>query len=311
MVRGQDEIAPRVGIGMPVYNGERHIEEALTSICDQRFEDFELVILDNASTDNSAKICLSFAARDRRIRYLRNRSNYGFVHNFNTVFSLTNGDYFKWAAADDVCAPDFLARCVEVLDADPSIVLAYPSIIEIDETGAQIGPDKRGVRLPDMNLPDGGFSPDPVARFRTMMRYFGFTEPLYGLIRAKALARTGLHANHFNGDHILLAELCLHGRFYEIRGDQLFFSRVHAGQTTSQASDLRKRVANIDVSPTDLTAPEWYRLIRPYPRRVIDHLAGVRRAPLTARQRLRCYTEVGRFTGSWFRRRARSAVRRK
>src|SRR5687768_11755331 len=111
-----------VSVGMPVFNGERFIEAALDSVLAQNYGDLEVVISDNASTDDTEEICRSYAAKDDRVRYFRNRINYGIAFNFNNVFRLSSGRYFKWAASDDVCAPDFLSRCVEILDRDASIV---------------------------------------------------------------------------------------------------------------------------------------------------------------------------------------------
>src|SRR3990172_11630910 len=114
---------PKVSVGMPVYNAERYLEEALASILAQSFDDFELVISDNASTDRTAEICRAYADKDERIRYFRMRQNYGVIDNFNSVFRLSGGEYFKWAASDDVCERDYLRKAVDVLDRDPSIVL--------------------------------------------------------------------------------------------------------------------------------------------------------------------------------------------
>ena len=94
---------PRVSIGLPVYNGQEFLEETLHSILNQTFNDFELIICDNASTDRTAEICRSFAKRDRRIRYYRNEINLGAAKNFNGVFFLARGEYLKWSDNDDLC----------------------------------------------------------------------------------------------------------------------------------------------------------------------------------------------------------------
>ena len=119
---------PRVSIGLPVYNGERFLARAIDSLLAQDFVDFELVISDNASTDGTGEISRDYAARDPRIRYHRNERNIGAVGNFNRTLDLASGEYFKWAAHDDWCAPQFLGRCVEVLDDDPSTVLCFTAM---------------------------------------------------------------------------------------------------------------------------------------------------------------------------------------
>src|SRR5262249_36899823 len=130
---------PRVSIGMPVYHGEPFLKEALDSILAQTYSDFELIISDNASTDRTQEICTAYAAKDKRIQYSRNDKNLGAAKNYNRVFELSSGEYFKWAAHDDICAPDFLVRCITVLDQDPSVVLCYPREIGIDEQGKFLG----------------------------------------------------------------------------------------------------------------------------------------------------------------------------
>ena len=126
---------PRVSVGLPVYNGERFIAEALSGILEQTFEDLELIISDNGSTDDTRAICREFVARDKRVTYYRNEQNLGLSWNYRRVFELSSGAYFKWAAYDDVCAPTFIARCVDALDRDPRVVLAHAKASIINEFG--------------------------------------------------------------------------------------------------------------------------------------------------------------------------------
>ena len=81
--------SPRLSIGLPVYNGERYLAEAFDCFLAQTFQDFEIIVCDNASTDRTAEICRSFAQRDPRIRYYRNEKNLGAIPNFNRVFELS------------------------------------------------------------------------------------------------------------------------------------------------------------------------------------------------------------------------------
>ena len=230
--RAKPDHSPTVGIGMPVFNGERFIAEAIESFLAQTFEDFELVIVDNHSTDGTSEICQSFASRDPRVRYIRQRQNYGLNYNFNSAFRLTSGKYFKWAAYDDVCAPEFLARCVEVLDSDPSVALAYPEMPWIGETGARLEPRRRAFDPSALQMTS---SDDAAERFTATMHNFWYTEHLDGLIRASALAETRLYQDHFMADHILLSELCLYGRFHRIP-EPLLFLRRHSKQSSKAPS---------------------------------------------------------------------------
>jgi glycosyltransferase involved in cell wall biosynthesis len=299
-----DDRVPKVSIGLPVYNGEPYLAEALDSILSQTFTDFEVVIGDNASTDGTATTCRRFAMADTRIRYVRYRANYGYVFNFNSVFRLSRGEYFKWAAADDLCAPDFLLRCVELLDSDSSIVLVSPRQAAVDEerkpTTAQMlpGPGFSPFEYGTYTNTEGALSaasPDPVLRFHRVMRDLWFTDQLYGLIRTSALSRTRLHAYHHMGDHILLAELALLGRFIET-SELLFFRRIHRGQSNVGKS-LRQLVRQATRDPTvDVSS---LRLAWAYVTRLQLHLSSVRRAPLRPDQKARCYAAVGEAMARW------------
>src|SRR5688500_7627492 len=91
---------PLLSIALPVYNGERYLRETLDSLLNQSFADYELVIVDNASTDATEAIAREYADGDGRITYHRNPENVGAARNFNAAFEMTSGRYFKWAAHD-------------------------------------------------------------------------------------------------------------------------------------------------------------------------------------------------------------------
>ncbi len=118
------ETTPLVSIGMPTYNGEKTIRIALDLLLAQDFKDFELIISDNASTDNTGNICQHYAARDPRIRYYRNEMNIE-GENFHRVLHLARGKYFMWAADDDLWEPSYVSCMVEVLDSNPDAVLSF------------------------------------------------------------------------------------------------------------------------------------------------------------------------------------------
>ena len=125
LFRNEPAKPPRVSIGLPVYNGERWLAEALDSLLAQTYSDFELIISDNGSTDDTQAICEEYAARDRRIRYIRQEINRGLAWNWNCVFEESAGDYFKWAACDDLYHPTFLERCVQILDQYPDVAWCH------------------------------------------------------------------------------------------------------------------------------------------------------------------------------------------
>jgi glycosyltransferase involved in cell wall biosynthesis len=297
---------PKVSVGMPVYNGERHLEEALRSILSQTLEDLEVVISDNASTDRTEEICRDYGRMDERVRYFRMRQNIGIVENFNTVFRLSHGPYFKWAASDDVCAAEYLMDAVSVLDRDPTVVLAWATPVGIDENGKRVS---MPAEVSDLNSPGSVFSSDPTVRFRRLLRNIWWTDgPVHGVFRSDALEATRtLVPHHMSSDHLLLVELSLKGRFCEIPGE-LFFSRVHSGKTSRQARTLRDRAALVDQRTPGKGVVGWWRMIRGYPQRIGMYIGFVYGSTLSPAQKLVCLTEVLRTLASWSLLRARQLL---
>jgi glycosyltransferase involved in cell wall biosynthesis len=204
-----------VGIGMPVFNGERWLARALDSFLAQEFEDFEVVISDNASTDETRQICEEFRRRDERIRYSRNPENVGALKNYNAVFERSTGEYFKWAAHDDWCAPQYLSRCVDVLDDEPSTVLCFSAQAITDENG-EVSHVKR-------EKLEGAASPDPRKRLHTVMWSLKDpTSPVFGVLRRSAVSRLSGIRNAPEPDRLLIGELSLLGPIREIP-EPLFF----------------------------------------------------------------------------------------
>ena len=116
---------PKVTIGMPVYNGEKHIAKAIENLLSQDFSDFELIISDNASTDSTQEICKRYLGIDKRVSYYRNEENIGAFHNFNRLIGLAKGEYFMWAACDDAWEPSFISSLAGKLDSSPRSILAF------------------------------------------------------------------------------------------------------------------------------------------------------------------------------------------
>lgn len=129
---------PRLSIGIPVYNGQEYLAELLQSLLTQTFEDFEILICDNASNDRTGDICREFERRDRRVHYTCNERNLGAVANFNRVFEMSTAPLFKWAAHDDLYHSDYLGECIRLLDATPDVVLAHSGTAFIDDQGRKL-----------------------------------------------------------------------------------------------------------------------------------------------------------------------------
>jgi glycosyltransferase involved in cell wall biosynthesis len=239
----------RVGIGIPVFNGAEYIAETLDSILCQDYTDFEVVISDNASTDATQEICESYARRDPRIRYSRLSENVGAARNYNRVFGLASGEFFKWAAHDDLLAPRFLSACVAAFDAGPpEAVLVHPHTTVINEVGQTIrGPGDDPDRTTDLDLSTRLermlAKPDD---FQSILhRCF----PVFGLFRRSALQKTSLIANFPRSDMLVLVELALLGPVIAL-DEQLFIHRRHLKNSIMSAekkgggTDLERLIAH-------------------------------------------------------------------
>jgi glycosyltransferase involved in cell wall biosynthesis len=272
--------APRVSVGLPVFNGERYVGAAIESVLGQSFSDLELIISDNASTDATEDVCRAYAKRDGRVRYFRNAKNLGAARNFNSTFEHSSGEFFKWAAHDDIIAPDFLARCVAALDGDPSSVLCCSQIKIIDAAGNVI--EDYVSELANVA------AAEPARRFADLVLVDHPCYELCGLVRADVLRKTSLLGGYIASDRVLLAELGLYGRFHTIPAC-LFFSRDHAERALRSA-------------PFHLRA-EWFdtenrgRRVFPHWRFFSEYFGCVRRVPLDRSQRLRCYLSLLRWPG--------------
>jgi glycosyltransferase involved in cell wall biosynthesis len=220
----------KVAIGMPVYNGSAYLRQALDSLLSQSYRDFHLIISDNGSTDGTAEICREYARRDHRIRYVRQPSNLGAVPNFNWVFEAANSEYFKWAAADDVCAPTYLEKAVRQLDANPDAVWCHARSSHIDQEGALL--DESGSQ--DVSYARRSDQTASV-RFAAVLLDNNGCLDSYGLIRSEAIRKTPLYLPYYGPEKVFIAELALLGRYVEIP-ETLFFARVTAGGSGAIAS---------------------------------------------------------------------------
>lgn len=275
---------PRVALGLPVFNGERYLRKAVDSVLGQEFEDFQLVISDNASTDGTPEICQEYARHDSRVRYFRNEANIGIAPNFRRVFRLSEGEYFKWLVHDDVCSPGFLRECVDCLDGAPSsVVLVYPRSVQIDEHGHFLGcyEDHLDTREETSS-----------GRLERVLRHSGLCYPALGLLRSSALAKTGLIGSFESSDVVLLAELAMIGQFWRIPRD-LYQARVHVGTSFSQYQSKEQFDEKMD-------ATNRGRYVMPRTKQFLEVLRAISRLELGRSDRLQCYASLMRVWGPRF-----------
>lgn len=265
----------RVGIGLPVFNGANYLRETLESIQAQTFTDFEVLISDNDSTDDTRRIAEEFVAGDERFRLQVHPENLGAHRNYNSVVPHLRNEYFKWAAHDDLIAPTFLERCVEKLDAEPKAVLAFTATHRVDEEGAVID---------TLRSTSSYDSDSPSSRLRAYVGDRLKAPPLFGLQRRSALAKTALLRNYHASDFTFLQELAMLGRF-TYSDEPLFSFRQHAAQHSAGTPTETASFFNPGQQAPMMST--W--------RAFGGLLDSIRRVPMSPVEKLKC----GVFAGYW------------
>jgi len=267
--------SPLVSVGLPVCNGELYLEDAIRSTLKQTYQNLELIICDNASTDRTEEISRRFEAQDARVRYIRNGTNQGVAPNFNHAVTLARGRYFRWIAADDLLAPECIEKCLAALEANHELLLCHSQVTFIDESSIP----SRYFDYP----PGYAASNEPPARFRDTLRHDRLGYDIFGLIRTDAL-RTHLLGAYSGSDRVLRAELALSGRFH-ILPERLFLNRDHPESSVRKypAHHLREHWYNPFFS-----APRAF----PHWRILLEYGRLVYRARISLRHRIQCWLSL-------------------
>jgi glycosyltransferase involved in cell wall biosynthesis len=271
--------APQVSLGLPVYNGEPFLVQALESIQAQTYGDYELIISDNASTDATPEIIRAYAARDPRIRCFRQDANIGSGNNWSFVARQARGKWLKWVSCNDDYEPRLLEYCLEPLMQDPQVVLCYGRTQFMDMEGRKLD-----VYTGDFDA----LSADPLDRYRIVRERLHLGTPVQaGVIRLDALRRCGYLGNYRDSDRVLIAGLALAGKFV-LLPQVLFFRRWDK----SVASALRT-----PLEVQRLYHPEATRapLFMNMPRQ-IGQIEVALRVPIGARAKMRALGAAVRYT---------------
>ena len=262
------ERPPTLTVGVPVYNGERYLEQAVRSVLDQSFTDFELVISDNASTDGTGDIARALAAGDERVTYRRNARNIGLAANNNLLVHIARGRLFKWAPCDDELRPGYLDRCVTALDADPTVVLAYTQTDFVDADSRPLDYVDAGWEL---------LSDDMAERLRFSILTDGWANAALGVVRTDAMRRTRLMRRYAGSDYRLMTELTTMGKFVEIP-EHLYVRRIHQGSSKGNSGNAKWLRGYYSGSRGQLRMPFW--------RLSMDRAEIVVRAPIPVSRKL-------------------------
>jgi glycosyltransferase involved in cell wall biosynthesis len=206
---------PRVALGLTLHNNAPHLPAAAASLLAQSYRDFGLVMLDDASSDETPRIAQALAREDGRIKYVRHHQRAGMIPTWRDVVDIATRDcpsaeYFAWVSDHDWWNPEWLARLVDVLDRDPSVVLAYPMTQRMEPDGTPVEKDLRVFQT--VGLPDVG---DRWVEF--CRRGVGSGDMVYGLMRVSALRAAGIFRDVMNPDRLLIAELTLQGAIAQVQ----------------------------------------------------------------------------------------------
>ena len=297
----------RVSVGLPVYNAEQYLDQALSTLVAQTHQDLEIIISDNASTDSTQRICEAYAARDPRICYYRQTFNRGGAFNHNFVVARATSPYFRWYAADDWLEPECIETCARVLDENPGVVLAW----------ARPTPMRDGEPIVEYPVEPVWDDSSASTRLRSLIgpphdrSLISECYPIYGVSRTEAFVDCLPLGSFYGADNVVLVGMALKGHWQEV-GPGLFYCRRHASNSTSGRNRFEvARWMDPDRRP-GRSMPETNRFV--------GYARAVARARLPWSERLRCAWLVLRWPAThrhwrlmiWdFRMLARDVVRRR
>ena len=217
------EISPKVSILIPTFNYSHFIGEAIQSALNQTYTDFEIIIVDDGSTDNTDEVVAKYL-NDTRITYYKNPVNLGLVENFNKCLSYAKGEYIKFLLADDKFEPSLLEKFVPIMEKYPNVSLVTSNR------------DMFGTKVKKRNLPFTGLQEGKKVIFESLREKNGnwIGEPTTVMFR-----RADLRVGNFNPAYYCLVDwemwlrlLCIGDCF--IIPETLSYFRVHSSQASQK-----------------------------------------------------------------------------
>lgn len=262
-----------MSIGIPTYNNADYIGETIESILAQSYENLELVIVDDNSTDNTYEVISAYEEKDRRVRVYKNETNLGMSGNWNRCLELTRGEYLKLVCADDLLSKDMVAREIAVLEEHPEVVMVSSDTRLVDLNGNYRGWYRRYKKR---GLVDG---------FEVIRKGF-FSQDLFGAPQANTFRRStfekigGFSSEfHYIVDYDFFVNVAKMGKIYIIH-EPLNYFRVRGDSNTGQVMGENKEKTRTYVD-------EHYRLYKKNQEDLHLSDADIQRA--VAIRKLRCF----------------------
>jgi glycosyltransferase involved in cell wall biosynthesis len=228
---------------MPVYNGMPYLPGTIASIRNQTYADFELIICDDASTDETADVCRQAAREDNRVRYIRLDENVGVAANFNRCFFEASGQFFMWVPDDDRYLPRFLERCTDVLERCPEFGSCAATTRIVDEDDKEL----------EIYHHHPNISSESLARRARAILAFMPLPPLSmaGLFRRQALLGTGLNRDSYGHDVLLMWEFILRNRIAIV--DEVLFEYRRRTKNKKSLAQMQSEFYNAKEIPAHVT----------------------------------------------------------
>lgn len=213
--------APYVSVVMPAYNVGKYVGEAIDSILNQTFTNFEFIIINDGSTDNTAEIVKKYAAQDSRIRFIDNKDNRGFIARLNDCLDLAHGKYIAKMDSDDISLPTRLAKQVEFLDNNPDVGMVGVGV-------RRFGTDNRITIKP---------------------KFVGITDFIYGCATTVFMARREIIERYhlrFDSEYFAAEDMEFYSRFARVAKianlqEVLYLYRWHGGNVSAQQAEVQRQ----------------------------------------------------------------------
>jgi glycosyltransferase involved in cell wall biosynthesis len=267
---------PLVSIGMTVYNQAPFLEKTIESLLAQEYQNFELIIADNASDDDSGRICERYAKKDTRIRLLKNEYNIGKIGNFDLVLNTSGGQFFLWSTGHDLYHPKFLSLLVDEFKAnDDSVSLCYPGIAFIDQKDNLIQQDN------DYHLDTRGMG--PAERYKNIIWKSVLENSFNGLYRASVIRKIWEPYTVRGPMHVIIANIALNGTTVQLQ-DTLFYKRINVAKAKYCMGQEGPFLNSLSIRK--------YETGIPYTMLAYEHIEMVRRCNLNEASKSELYSET-------------------